>query len=317
MAVLFRKKGPTLFESGGGTVLPPSSRSSSAWSSASLSRSRPPWIGQERWPFLIGSGSSPRSSWRRTPPKRACPRSTSCRASCCSRSSVYPIGVTAKTSFTNYGDGTRSTKEEAVSQIIGSSVVQTPDAPRYNLTVGTTVQDQRAVLFFLVDPDGNALAGTPDATGVSSTRRGHDRELSCVRRTVHDPDRAGAQRRRRGAGRLFAVPTEDADSGSSASPRFEGETTLEYDEAADTITDVQNRHGLHPPAAGRPGVLRGRGRQPGVGPVPGERGSSTTRSCSPTAGSGQTSCASSCGRWSSRRSRSSRPSSWGWPRPRR
>ena len=51
---------------------------------------------------------------------------------------VYPAVSTAQVSFTNFGDGTRTTQEQTVAQIIGASVVQTPDAPRYNLTVATT-----------------------------------------------------------------------------------------------------------------------------------------------------------------------------------
>ena len=45
---------------------------------------------------------------------------------------VYPIVLTAQLSTTNYGDGTRGTKEEAIARIVGTSVKQTADAPRYN-----------------------------------------------------------------------------------------------------------------------------------------------------------------------------------------
>src|SRR5689334_10658989 len=34
---------------------------------------------------------------------------------------VFPIALTAKTSFTNYGDGTRNDKQTTVDQIVGSS----------------------------------------------------------------------------------------------------------------------------------------------------------------------------------------------------
>ena len=67
---------------------------------------------------------------------------------------VYPIILTAQLSTTNYGDGTRGTKEEAIAQIIGSSVKQTADAPRYNLSVATTGSvTEGPFVFLLVDQE--------------------------------------------------------------------------------------------------------------------------------------------------------------------
>ena len=147
----------------------------------------PTLVGQERWPFLIGIWVITAVLVATYSTKGLCPRSTSCRGLLLlAVFVVYPIGVTAKTSFTNYGDGTRSTKEEAVSQIIGSSVVQTPDAPRYNLTVGTTGSKTNGPFtFFLVDPDGNAFGGHARRDSRSSTRaRPRSRAGLCVRRTA-------------------------------------------------------------------------------------------------------------------------------------
>ena len=45
---------------------------------------------------------------------------------------VYPIVSTAQLSFTNFGDGTRTDKEDTIAQIVGSSVQPTADSPRYN-----------------------------------------------------------------------------------------------------------------------------------------------------------------------------------------
>ncbi len=52
---------------------------------------------------------------------------------------VVPVLLTVQTSTTNLGDGTRGTKQDTIASIIGSSVVQTPDAPRYNLSVATGI----------------------------------------------------------------------------------------------------------------------------------------------------------------------------------
>ena len=54
---------------------------------------------------------------------------------------VYPIFLTAQTSFTNYGDGTRSTQEETVEQIVGSSVVRSDDSPQYMTKLHPVIHD--------------------------------------------------------------------------------------------------------------------------------------------------------------------------------
>ena len=41
---------------------------------------------------------------------------------------IVPIVMTVQTSFTNFGDGFRDTKEEAITTITNNSVVQAPDS---------------------------------------------------------------------------------------------------------------------------------------------------------------------------------------------
>jgi arabinogalactan oligomer/maltooligosaccharide transport system permease protein len=155
---------------------------------------------------------------------------------------VYPIVMTGQLSMTNYGDGTRGTKEETVAQIIGSSVEQTADGPRYNLSIATTGSPVSGpYTFFLVDPTtGEAFAGTPDglepvsenevtvADGFVRAAEGYT-FLSPTQ--VNDASEELAE---------FSVPTEDgAIRQLGISQAFEGRTTLQYDEEADTITDVE------------------------------------------------------------------------------
>lgn len=153
---------------------------------------------------------------------------------------VYPIVLTAQLSTTNYGDGTRGTKDEAIAQIIGSSVKQTPDAPRYNLTVATTgsVTDGPFV-FLLVDQssdeafvgDAEGLEPLPAATvtdGFVSDASGYTL-LTPIQ--VNDAQQALAD---------FVVPTDGgAIRQLGIREAFEGVTTLRYDEATDTITDTE------------------------------------------------------------------------------
>ncbi len=158
---------------------------------------------------------------------------------------VVPILITVRLSFTNYGDGTRSTKDEAITRIIGASVVQTPDAPRYNLSVGTEgSKTSGPFTFFLVDPDGKAYSG--DADGLT--------ELNPDEVTLED--RGGKQFVSEADGYTILTPKEVNAAGSELedftvpteggairrlgiSEAFEGTTTLEYDESADTITNTE------------------------------------------------------------------------------
>ena len=50
---------------------------------------------------------------------------------------VYPILLTFQLSTTNFGDGTRTTKEVTVARIIGSSARQVEGARTFDLSVGT------------------------------------------------------------------------------------------------------------------------------------------------------------------------------------
>ena len=151
---------------------------------------------------------------------------------------VYPAVSTFQLSFTNFGDGTRTTQEQTVAQIIGSSVVQSPDAPRYNLTVGTTgSKTDGPFAFLLVNPDGDtAFAGTADgleeidATIEEGFVTEADGYQLLTPREVNDASAALAE---------FTVPTDDgAIRQLGIRQAFLGSTTLEYDEEAATITNT-------------------------------------------------------------------------------
>jgi arabinogalactan oligomer/maltooligosaccharide transport system permease protein len=153
---------------------------------------------------------------------------------------IYPILATFQLSFTNFGDGKRGTKEEAVAQIVGSSVQQLPDSPTYNLTVGTTGSTTEGPFtFFLAEEEGDGL--------FSGTAEGLE-ELTADDVTVEDGRITAADgftmltpREVNDAGpaiQELAVPTDEgAIRALGVNKAFEGATTLTYDEAADTITD--------------------------------------------------------------------------------
>lgn len=152
---------------------------------------------------------------------------------------VYPIIATFGISFTNFGDGKRLSKEEAIASIVGSSVVQAPDSQLYDLTVGTTGSVvEGPFTFFLVEPEtGTVFRGTPeeglveidDATVEDDLVTAVDGFTLLTPKQVNDAGTAVSE---------LAVPTEDgAIRSQGVRSAFEGVTNLTYDEASDTLTD--------------------------------------------------------------------------------
>jgi arabinogalactan oligomer/maltooligosaccharide transport system permease protein len=154
---------------------------------------------------------------------------------------VYPIIATIGISFTNFGDGKRLSKEEAVASIVGSSVTQAPDSTLYNLTVGTTGSaTEGPFTFFLVQPEtGTVYEGTPEdglvelegATVEEDFVTAVDGFTMLTPREVNDAGEAVSE---------LAVPTDDgAIRSQGVRSAFEGVSSLSYDEATDTITDAE------------------------------------------------------------------------------
>lgn len=152
---------------------------------------------------------------------------------------VYVVGYTGYVAFTNYGDGHNSTKEQAVDALLVQNERRVEGSPALSLTV---VEDGDGELGFAVVEDGATEVGTaeepltpaPDATiegGAVTEVPGWtvlDRatvlqrqdEVTTLRVPVSDDAADGS------------VRTQDARTGYVFQP------VLEYDEAADTMTDT-------------------------------------------------------------------------------
>lgn len=166
---------------------------------------------------------------------------------------IFPVVATVEASTTNFGDGTRGTKEETIASIIGSSVVQTPDAPRYNLTVATTgsVTDGPFTLF-LVDPaTGEVFVG--DAEGLEaadpdSVTVENNRVTEADGYTILTPKEINSSF---ATIREVTVPTDNgAIRVLGVTTAFEGRTTLEYNKADDTITNTETGEVYRPTMVG-------------------------------------------------------------------
>lgn len=156
---------------------------------------------------------------------------------------ITPIILTIGYSFTNFGDGSRGTKQQAIDTIVSNSVQQTPDAPRYRMTVVTTGSPEEGpFVLYLVDPKtGDVMRGSEDThlekvdpsevtvsggavTEVSDGTVLDAREINKVYKEL----------------KQLSIPV---DKSSAVRPlgtnqAFQGTTRLRYDEKSDTITDA-------------------------------------------------------------------------------
>ena len=156
---------------------------------------------------------------------------------------VVPIVLTAQTSFTNYGDGTRNDKQTTVDQIVGASVTRADDSTQYNLTIAAEDGGDATsgpFTYFLVPQDDPETVFEGTAEGLESDPDGvtldNGRVSAVEGYTVLNIRQISAAS---DALDEIAIPT---DSGSfivrdGTSEAFEGAPTLVYDEDADTITD--------------------------------------------------------------------------------
>ncbi|RZU66645.1 carbohydrate ABC transporter membrane protein 1 (CUT1 family) [Microterricola gilva] len=152
---------------------------------------------------------------------------------------VFVLGYTAYIGFTNYGTGHNGTKDQAVSALMSSALERVEDSPTY----AVTVLERAGTLNLLVtDPDGEVSVGNAETP------------LSPVDNAEFDGDKAVALDgyetlsfqeilAESDAITALSVPaSEDPNDGALRTPDGSSGylyvSTLEYDEAAGTMTDT-------------------------------------------------------------------------------
>ncbi|MCL2090652.1 MAG: ABC transporter permease subunit [Micrococcales bacterium] len=165
---------------------------------------------------------------------------------------VYPIMLTFQLSTTNYGDGTRSSRSEAITRIVGTSAVQVPGGAVYSLVVGTQgTPTAGPFAFFLVDTQTDQVfrgtqtelteLGPSEVTVADGTVAAADGWTMLTRQQVNAI--SGADQPLDG----FTVP-----AGDNAVIKVQGfqaitmRTPLVYDKKADTITNTDTGAVYHP-----------------------------------------------------------------------
>jgi arabinogalactan oligomer/maltooligosaccharide transport system permease protein len=156
---------------------------------------------------------------------------------------VFPVLYTASTAFTNFGDGHRGTKDDAVVAIQTASVKQVPGSTEYALSVATQGDPATGPLVFLVSDPGTGKVSAGDANGL--------RELDAADVTVATGGKVtaadgytilnfGQASARSEEITALVVPTGSGALRSSGLSRaYEGKAVRAYDAGCDCIRDSE------------------------------------------------------------------------------
>jgi len=154
---------------------------------------------------------------------------------------ILPVLYTVSTSVTNFGDGHRGDKEQAIAAIEAYSVVRSPDSPSYTLTVAADGDPATGDLVFLLTAaDGTVYAGDAeglteldaDDVAVDPSGKVTEAEDYTVLTTAEINERGNEIAD-------FAVPTGDGTGirSSGLSMAYEGRATRTYQEDCDCVVD--------------------------------------------------------------------------------
>ncbi|MCE1178252.1 MAG: ABC transporter permease subunit [Micrococcales bacterium] len=153
---------------------------------------------------------------------------------------VFPVLFTVSTAFTNFGDGHRGSKEEAITAIESSSVKRVKDSATYSLSIATKGDPATGdLVFLLTDPKSKeALIG--DATGIKPLEGA---EVSSLGRVTAAEGytilNAGQASTRSKDISNLSVPTDTgAIRAQGISRAYEGVKARAYDKACDCIKDT-------------------------------------------------------------------------------
>ena len=151
---------------------------------------------------------------------------------------VFVLVYTGYIAFTNYGTGHNGSKEQAVSSLMASSLQRVEDSPTYPVTV----VDQLGTLGLLVtDPDGDAYVGTNDQP-LEPIDAEFDGDKAVAVDSWTSLQFADVLARTDEITELAVPFSDDPNDGALRTPdgssAYQYVSTLEYDEAAGTMTDV-------------------------------------------------------------------------------
>ncbi|MCZ7425825.1 ABC transporter permease subunit [Micromonospora sp. WMMA1949] len=157
---------------------------------------------------------------------------------------VFPVLYTASTAFTNFGDGHRGSKDEAIVAVQTSSVKQVPGSTEYNLTIATKGDPATGSLIFLLSDPKTKEVFAGDADGLRKLDAA-DVEVSSLSGKITAADgytllNIGQASGRSDAITALIVPTDDGAIRSNGLTRaYEGKAVRAYDAGCDCVKDSE------------------------------------------------------------------------------
>ncbi|MGC4804488.1 ABC transporter permease subunit [Micromonospora sp. DT233] len=156
---------------------------------------------------------------------------------------IVPVLYTASTAFTNYGDGHRGDKNDAIVAIQTASVTQVPGSAQYPLSVATSGDPATGPLVFLVTDPASGAVSVGDAEGLRGLDAADVTVAPGGKVTAADGYTVltfGQASARSQEITDFVVPTAGGALRSSGLSRaYEGKATRAYDAGCDCITDTE------------------------------------------------------------------------------
>ncbi|WP_433294811.1 ABC transporter permease subunit [Actinoplanes sp. CA-030573] len=155
---------------------------------------------------------------------------------------LFPVLYTATTAFTNFGDGHRGTKQDAIVAIQTASVTQVPGSTQYALSVATTGDPATGPLVFLITDPATKVVSAGDASGLKKLDAADVTVTSAGKVTAADGYTVltfGQASLRSKEITALAVPVDGGAIRSSGLSRaYEGKAGRAYDERCDCIRDT-------------------------------------------------------------------------------
>ncbi|MEV4541618.1 ABC transporter permease subunit [Micromonospora echinaurantiaca] len=157
---------------------------------------------------------------------------------------VFPVLYTASTAFTNFGDGHRGSKDDAIVAIQTASVKQVPGSTEYALSIATTGDPATGPLVFLVTDPATEVVSVGDAEGLRRldpadvTVAPSGKVTAADGYTVLNFGQAGARSQEITD---LIVPTAGGAIRSTGLTRaYEGKAMRAYDAGCDCVRDAES-----------------------------------------------------------------------------
>lgn len=155
---------------------------------------------------------------------------------------LFPVLYTAATAFTNFSDGHRGDKRDAIVAIQAASVTRVPGSAEYALTVATTGDPATGPLTFLLTDPATGAVSVGDAGGLEPLPAGDVTVNAAGRVTAADGWTvltAGQASARSAEITELAVPTAGGAVRSQGLSRaYEGRAGRAYDAGCDCVRDT-------------------------------------------------------------------------------